>query len=90
MWIWLTATAKANATAEAIQNRRRDWIRLGQDRKLSEACATAWRYVVEKQPRPQVFWILETEDRNAVNIVTDHFGDLWDITVYEVSPESLG
>ena len=90
MFVWLHATAKVDATPEAIQAMRRAWITQGKDRQLGGRCGSAWRYVVQGQTPSQVFWLLETENQDAPKILTDHFGDLWDIKVHEVVPEALG
>ena len=89
MWFWLVATAKAHATPETIHARRHAWRAEGKDQQLAGRCRSASRYVVEGSTPPQVLWLLETDDRNAVNILTGHFGDLWEITVQEVTPQQI-
>ena len=90
MWIWLTATAKEGATPEAIQEKRQQWRAQGKDRRLAACCRSATRYVVEHQTSPQVLWLLETDDRTAVDVITEHFADLWDIRTHDVRPEAIG
>jgi hypothetical protein len=106
MWIWLTATATAHATPEAISARRRAWTEQGKDGELAKRCRFQQRYVVKShttasQPRlagagvkeappPQVFWLLETDKAQTAELITEHFKDLWTITVQEVVPQGIG
>jgi hypothetical protein len=90
MWLWLTATPKAHATPATIAAKRHQWLAQGNDRKLAERCRSAQRYVVEQRTPPQVFWLLDTDDPDAATLITDHFGDLWDIEVVRVTPQAIG
>ena len=90
MWWWLIATAKPHATPEVIAAKRHQWVAQGKDRQLRARCRAAQRYVVEDASPPKVFWLLDTDDRDAVGLITDHFGDLWEIDVYQVSPQAIG
>jgi hypothetical protein len=90
MWLWLTATARAHAVPETIAAKRHQWVTQGKDRQLRERCRSAQRYVVEKRTPSQVFWLLETDDPNVVKLITDHFGDLWDIDIRQVTPQAIG
>ena len=89
MWIWLVATAKAGATPEAIKDKREEWVAQGKDRQLAGRCRSAQRFLLKEHTPPQVFWLLETDDSEAVNVLTNHFGDLWDIRGYEVQPQAI-
>ncbi len=90
MWLWLTATAKAHAIPQTIAAKRHQWIAQGKDQQLRSRCRSAVRYVVEQRTPLQVFWLLDTDDPNAAKLITDHFGDLWEITVCHVTPQPLG
>ncbi len=90
MWFWLTATAKAHAVPETIAAKRHQWIAQGKDQQLRSQCRVAQRYVVEDAAPPTVVWLLETDDRDAVTLILDHFSDLWNIDVRRVSPQPLG
>ena len=90
MWWWLVATAKAHATPETIAAKRHQWLAQGKDRRLQQRCRSAQRYVVERRAPPQVFWLLETDDPDAARLITDHFGDLWDIEIHQVTPQAFG
>ena len=90
MWIWLNATAKAHATPAVIAAKRHQWVSQGKEQALKQRCRVAQRYVVEGHTPPRVFWLLETDDRQAAALITDHFGDLWDIDMFEVTPQPIG
>ena len=89
MWLWLSATAKAHAVPATIAAKRHQWLTQGKDQQLKSRCRTSQRYVVEGHTPPQVFWLLETDDPDAVKLVTDHFGDLWEIEVHRVTPQTI-
>ena len=90
MWLWLVATAKRDATSAAIEERRRAWVAEGKARQLAARCRFAQRYLVERHSPARVFWLLETDDRGAVELITGHFGGLWDIAVHDVTPQAIG
>ena len=90
MWLWLAATAKSHAIPETIQAKRHQWITQGKDQQLKAKCRSAQRYVVEQSSPPRVVWLLDTDDPSATRLITDHFGDLWEIEVHRVLPQAIG
>ena len=90
MWWWLNATAKLHATPETITAKRRQWLAQGKDQQLQRRCRVAQRYVVKGAEPPRVVWLLDTDDPDAVRLITDHFGDLWQIDVRELTPQAIG
>ena len=89
MWLWLIATAKAHATPDVIAAKRHQWVAQGKDRELAGRCRVAQRYLVEGQAPPKVFWLLDTDAPDAADLITDHFGDLWEIEVFQVTPQAI-
>jgi len=89
MWYWLTASTRPHATPEVIAAKRHQWVAQGKDQELAKRCRTAQRYVVEGASRPKVLWLLDTDAPDAVALITNHFGDLWDIEVVRVTPQSV-
>ena len=89
MWMWLVATAKEHATPAVIDAKRHQWTAQGKDRELASRCRTAQRYVVERASPPRVFWLLDTEAPDTVKLITEHFGDLWTIEVFQVTPQAI-
>jgi len=90
MWLWLSARAKPHASREAIEDRRGAWISQGKERQLLARCRTAQRYVVNERDPAEVFWLLDTDDRRAADVISEHFGALWDIDVLAVTPQAIG
>ena len=90
MWLWLTATAKAHAIPSTIAAKRHQWLTQGKDQQLKRRCRSAQRYIVKEHTPPQVFWLLDTDDPEVVRLITDHFGDLWDINVCQATPQAIG
>ena len=89
MWLWLVATAKPYAIPETIAAKRHQWIAQGKDQDLAKRCRMAQRYVVEGESPPKVFWVLDTDTPDAAKLITDHFGDLWEIEVMNVTPQAV-
>ncbi len=89
MWLWLRATAKADATPEDISAKRRQWAEQGKDQQLAGRCRFQQRYIIKDATPPQVFWLLETDAAETAGLITEHFGTLWDISIQEVVPQGL-
>lgn len=90
MWYCLVATAKEHATPETIAAKRHQWVAQGKDRELAKRCRVAQRYVAEQASPAKVFWMLDTDDQAAADLLIGHFGDLWDIQTYQVTPKTIG
>ncbi len=89
MWFWVMAQAKDTARPEAIAAKRKQWVTQGKDRQLRQRCRTAQRYVVVGAAPASVFWLIETDDPAAVHLITEHFGELWDIETRVVLPQPV-
>lgn len=89
MWFWVMAKAKETVGAEAIAAKRKQWVSQGKDQQLRQRCRTAQRYVVVGSAPPTVFWLIETEDPSAVHLITEHFGELWEIDTHVVLPQPV-
>ena len=88
MW-WLVATAKSHATPAVIAAKRHQWMTQGKDQQLAQRCRMAQRYVVDGASPPKVFWVLDADAPEAAKLITDHFGDLWEIEVLKVTPQAV-
>jgi len=89
MWLWVMAQAKDGVALEAITAKRKQWVSQGKDQQVRKLCRTAQRYVVVGSAPTQVFWLLETEDPSVVQIITEHFGELWTIDTHVVMPQPI-
>ena len=89
MWFWVMAQAKETASPEAIAAKRKQWVSQGKDQLVRKRCRTAQRYVVVGSAPAQVSWLLDTDDPSAVQLITEHFGELWTIDARVVVPQPI-
>lgn len=89
MWIWIDAVVKSNKTDQEVRVKREDWINQGKEKLLITKCKSAQRFSIPGSSPQRVFWVIETEEEDAAESVLRHFGDIWDIKIYQVSPQSI-
>ncbi len=90
MHIWLDAVVKLGKSAEEIRRKREEWISQGKDKLLLGRCKSAQRFGIIGAVPQRVFWLIETEDEGAPRLISEHFGDVWEIKAYKVNPQSIG
>jgi hypothetical protein len=69
--------AKENVTRKNIHRERAEWIEKGRDKILQKKCKTINRYEVLGTSPLKIFFVIETDDPTALNILSNHFGDAW-------------
>ena len=89
MWFWIMAQAKDGADQDAIVAKRKQWVSQGKDQQVRKLCRTAQRYVIVGESPVQIFWLLDTDDPGVVQLMTDHFGDLWNLEARVVLPQHI-
>ena len=89
MWFWVTAQAKDGVGSEAITAKRKQWVSQGKDQRVRKLCRTAQRFVVVGSAPTQVCWLLDADDPQVVQLITEHFGELWTIDTHVVSPQPI-
>ena len=89
MWVCITGAARHDVTWDEIKQRRKAWKEQEKDALLMERCRSAQRYSVVGASPPRVFWLLETEDPEAVELIIEHFGDVWDLDSHLVIPQNV-
>jgi hypothetical protein len=73
--------AKENISIEDINREREEWHQKGQDKLLQKICQRIRRYeIVGKSPLRIIF--VETDNPNALNILSHHFGNEWISNTY--------
>ena len=87
--ICLCATLKPSKNAADVRRKREEWVKSGKEAQLRRLCVSATRYVIKGANPPEVFWLLDTLDRRAAQLVKDHFSSLWDIEIHDVEPQPL-
>lgn len=76
--------AKEGITLKDINKEREDWIGKGRDKVFEKMCKRIERFEVTGMSPLKIFFVIETDDPNAVNILSRHFGDLWYAVTYPV------
>jgi hypothetical protein len=77
MWFISIFDAKENTSRKAINEERTEWIKTGMDKIFQQRCKTIKRYEVLGGSPMKIFFVIETEDPTALNILSNHFGDAW-------------
>jgi hypothetical protein len=76
--------AKEGITLEDINNEREEWIKKGRDKVFEKMCTRIERYEVTGISPLKICFVIDTDDPNALNILSRHFGDLWYAITYPV------
>lgn len=84
MWYISIFDAKENVTRAEINRERTEWIGKNMDNVLKQKCKTVKRYEVLGRSPLKIFIIIETEDPTAINMLSTHFGNIWNSVTYPV------
>jgi hypothetical protein len=84
MWYISIFDAKENVTRKDIYRERASWIRKGKDKIFHKQCKTIKRYEVVGSSPLKIFFVVETNDPIALNMLTNHFGDAWNSITYPI------
>jgi len=84
MWYISVFDAKENVTRKDIYRERADWLKKGKEKMFQRKCKTINRYEVLGSSPLKIFFVIETEDSTALNILTNHFGDAWNSITYPI------
>lgn len=89
MWYVSIFNAKENITLEQIQQERKRWLELGKDRIFMQKCKAIERYEVLGCAPLKIIFVVETNDPEVLNLLSHHFGDLWNSVTYPVIQKSI-
>ena len=89
MWYISIFDAKENATIEDIKKNREEWLNQGKDQVLAKSCHSIQRYEVLGKTPLKVFFIIETDDSNALNILSRYFGNAWNSISYPITKREI-
>lgn len=81
--------AKEEATLEDINRERDEWIKKGRSKDFEKMCKSMERYEVAGMSPMRIFFLIETDDPHALNVLSHHFGDYWDSITYPVIHRGL-
>ncbi|MBI5026034.1 MAG: hypothetical protein HZC12_04740 [Nitrospirae bacterium] len=84
MWYISIFDAKENTTQVQIKHEREEWIKKGKDRMFQQRCKTINRYEVVGSSPLKIFFVVETDDPTALNLLAHHFGDAWNSVTYPI------
>ncbi len=76
--------AKENISMKEINSEREDWYKKGKDKTFRKMCKRIDRYEVVGKSPLKIIFIIETDDSQAINILSHHFGDKWISVTYPV------
>lgn len=76
--------AKYDVSAKDINKERERWIELGRNKTLQGLCKSVKRYEIIGKSPLQIIFIIDTDDPTALNILSHHFGKMWDCVSYPV------
>jgi hypothetical protein len=84
MWYISIFDAKENVTRADINHERAEWIRKNMDKTLKQRCKSVKRYEVLGGSPLKIFLVIETDDPTALNLLSTHFGNIWNSVTYPV------
>ncbi len=76
--------AKENISIEEIIREREEWFRKGRDKIFHKMCKRINRYEIVGKTPMKIAFIIETDDPQALNFITHHFGDSWESVSYPI------
>ncbi len=74
--------AKEGTSQTEINREREGWLKEGKDRVFQEKCKSINRYEVLGISPLKIFFVIDTDDPTALNLVSRHFGDKWNSVTY--------
>jgi hypothetical protein len=81
--------AKEETTLDDINWERDEWIKKGRSKVFEKMCKSIERYEVAGISPLRIFFLIETDDPHALNVISHHFGDYWDSVSYPVIHREL-
>lgn len=76
--------AKEDATLDEINKERETWVEKGRDKVFEGMCRCIERYEVAGMTPLRIVFLIDTDDPQALNVLTRHFGSYWDSVTYPV------
>ncbi len=74
--------AKEESSIDDINREREEWYKEGNDKTFQKMCQRIDRYEVVGKSPLRIIFVIETDDPNALNILSHHFGDEWISVTY--------
>jgi hypothetical protein len=74
--------AKEEVPIERINRERKEWYKKGKDKMFQKMCKRIDRYEIVGKSPLRIIFVIETDDPQALNILSHHFGNEWVSTTY--------
>lgn len=74
--------AKENVSINEIQQERDEWYKKGRDKIFQNMCRQIIRYEILGKSPLRIIFVIDTDDPQALNILSRHFGNGWTSTSY--------
>lgn len=81
--------AKEDTTTDDITREREEWFKMGKDKLFQKMCQRIDRYEIVGKSPLRIFFIIETEDPGALNMISRHFGNEWKSCSYPLLQREL-
>ncbi|MBI1810687.1 MAG: hypothetical protein HY035_02650 [Nitrospirae bacterium] len=84
MWYVSIFDAKEGIARADINRERMEWLKKGRDRIFQQKCKAINRYEVLGISPLKIILIIETDDPDALHLLSTHFGDAWNSVTYPI------
>jgi hypothetical protein len=81
--------AKPEALLSDINRERREWFEKGMDKTFQSKCKSISRYEILGGSPLKIFFIIDTDEPSALNLLSRHFGDAWNSVTYPILKREL-
>lgn len=89
MVLMVEAELKRDASPQEVAILRKRWVSEGKDDQLKALCHSLQRLTVVDASPQRAVWILDTEDSKAAQILSDHFGSIWELKTSRVISQTI-
>lgn len=76
--------AKDDISRDDINKEREQWLKDDKDKVFQSKCKSIKRYEVVGLSPLRIFFVIETDDPTALNMLSSHFGNAWNSIAYPV------
>ncbi len=83
MWYVVVLDAKEDVARKEIYYERSEWLKK-KAKAFLKKCKTFKRFEFAGSSPVKVFFLIETDDPRALNVLSNHFGDTWYSVAYPV------
>ncbi|KAF0143318.1 MAG: hypothetical protein FD156_2737 [Nitrospirae bacterium] len=81
--------AKEGTSQVEINREREQWIREGKEKIFQDRCKSINRYEVLGISPLKIFFVIDTDDPAALNMISRHFGDKWNSVTYPATKREI-